>query len=39
MKKIYIKWDEITNELLQKFPEFIKFYKHIKEFRNVDYIK
>lgn len=38
-KKKFTEWDEITKQLLQKYPKFIKYYKHIKEFRNVDYIK
>ena len=33
----FINWDIMTNELLQKYPEFIKYYKHIKKFRNVNY--
>ena len=34
----FVIWDIIAKDLLNKYPKFIKYYKDIKTFRNVNYL-
>lgn len=31
-------WDKIVKDFLKKYPKFIKYFKNIKEFRNINYV-